>query len=281
MQLLKMFRPGHQGQGHSARQMWTSTRARTWAGSGRHSGERGYGLRMGVRDGVPLPGRTPAEVVSQLTHRIFGPLRLDRVRVVLDYHGLAGSPAAGRPEIAARYRITPPTVGNRVAKVRAAGSRLPLHPGIVDQATRASAAGDDHLGRVRIAATLDLPLPAAAPLPAAPPALPVPPVASGRAAARLLAAVGPTDIATLVAAVNRSRSYRRGALIAADALSAALTAVGAVPGIDGTWSPPPGMVAPAGTGSSSPPQAAVNSPAARWCRCSPRPGTAPRPRAGR
>jgi hypothetical protein len=199
---------------------------------------------MGVRDGVPLPGRTPAEVVSQLTHRIFGPLRLDRVRVVLDYHGLAGSPAAGRPEIAARYRITPPTVGNRVAKVRAAGSRLPLHPGIVDQATRASCVGDDHLGRVRIAATLHLPLPAAAPLPAAPPVLPAPPVASGRAAARLLAAVGPTDIATLVAAVNRSRSYRRGALIAADALSAALTAVGAVPGIDGTWSPPPGMVAP-------------------------------------
>ena len=55
------------------------------------SGRIPYG--HGVRDGVPLPGRSPTEVLSQLAYRVFGPLRPDRVRVVLDYHGLAGHPA--------------------------------------------------------------------------------------------------------------------------------------------------------------------------------------------
>src|SRR5664279_6016082 len=50
-----------------------------------------YGRR--VRDGVPLPGRSPTEVLPQLAYRVFGPLHPDRVRVVLDYHGLDGQPA--------------------------------------------------------------------------------------------------------------------------------------------------------------------------------------------
>jgi hypothetical protein len=44
--------------------------------------EPGYGRRM--RDGAPLPGRTPAQVLSQLAHRVFGPLQPSRTRIVLD-----------------------------------------------------------------------------------------------------------------------------------------------------------------------------------------------------
>src|SRR6478735_1126217 len=52
----------------------------------------GYGLRM--RDGAPLPGRTPAQMLSQLAYRVFGPLQPTRTRVVLDYHGLLDHPPA-------------------------------------------------------------------------------------------------------------------------------------------------------------------------------------------
>jgi len=50
-----------------------------------------------VRDGVPLPGRFPTEVLSQLADRVFGPLHPDRVRVVLDYHGMDGNPPGASP----------------------------------------------------------------------------------------------------------------------------------------------------------------------------------------
>ena len=59
-----------------------------------------------MRDGVPLPGVSPADVVGQLTHRVFGPLQPNRVRQVLDYHGLAGRRAGTRTEIAARLKVT-------------------------------------------------------------------------------------------------------------------------------------------------------------------------------
>jgi hypothetical protein len=36
----------------------------------------------------PLSGMSPAQVVSQLAHRVFGPLHLERTRVVLEYHFL-------------------------------------------------------------------------------------------------------------------------------------------------------------------------------------------------
>lgn len=201
---------------------------------------------MGVRDGVPLPGRTPAEVVSQLTHRVFGPLRLHRVQVVLDYHGLAGNPAAGRTEIAARYGIAPATVKNRVAKVWEAGARLPVSPDIVDQSSRASLVGEDHLGRTRIADTLSLPVPLPPPVDPSPGTAVAPrlPLTSGRAAARLLAAVGPLTTGTLLAAVNRSRRHHRRSDLSADDLIAALLAIGASLSDDGTWEPPPGTVAP-------------------------------------
>ena len=81
-----------------------------------------------MRDGDPLPGMSPAQVVSQLAHRVFGPLHLDRVRVVLDYHGLADRAAGTLAEVAARHGVTTRTVSLHVKAVRAAGATLPLSP---------------------------------------------------------------------------------------------------------------------------------------------------------
>ena len=71
------------------------------------------------------PGVSPADVVSQLTHRVIGPPQPNRIRGVLDYHGLAGRPAGTRTEIASRHRVPGATVTNQVRTVRAAGARLP------------------------------------------------------------------------------------------------------------------------------------------------------------
>src|SRR6476620_6247823 len=113
-----------------------------------------------MRDGVPLPGVSPADVVGQLTHRVFGPLQPNRIRQVLDYHGLAGRPAGTRTEIAAWHRVTGATVTNQVRTVRAAGVSLPLTPTLITAVTRRSEPADDHIRRVRIADTLGLPRPA-------------------------------------------------------------------------------------------------------------------------
>ena len=208
------------------------------------SGRVPYGRR--VRDGVPLPGRSPTEVLSQLAYRVFGPLHPDRVRVVLDYHGLDGQPAGRLAEIAARQHVTSRTVSNRVAAVRAAGARLPLTDEVITEVTRASTPGDDHRARVRIAGTLGLPAPAAPPrqAPVTSSASPVSPaqLRAARAAARVLAAVGPLPLDTLLAAVTRSRRFRTRAPLTATALAAGLTAVGATTGPDGHWHPPPGTV---------------------------------------
>ena len=112
-----------------------------------------------MRDGTPLPGRTPAQVLSQLAYRVFGPLQPTRTRIVLYYHGLLGHPAGSSAQVAARHHVTTRTIANNVAAVRAAGSRIPLSAPLIAEATRVSAPGDDHLGRARIAATLGLPTP--------------------------------------------------------------------------------------------------------------------------
>ena len=72
-----------------------------------------------MRDGAPLPGRTPAQALSQLTHRVIGPLQPARTRIVLDYHGLLDHPAGSLVQIAARHHVTSRTVSNNVAAVRA------------------------------------------------------------------------------------------------------------------------------------------------------------------
>ena len=92
--------------------------------------------RSRMRDGLPLPGLTPQEVVSQLIHRVLGPLRPDRLRWVLDYYGLAGAPAAALKETARRNRITVGMMTVQTANVRAAGAALPLHPAIITAAMR-------------------------------------------------------------------------------------------------------------------------------------------------
>gem|GEM_PF-3576272 len=113
------------------------------------------------------PASAPAAVVSLLVHRVLGPLRRDRIRMVPDYHGLAwpGRPT-DRPTdtlgaVAARNRVAPPTDSSHVRRVRAAAVGLTLPAGLVRDATRPSRPGEDHTARKRISATLHLPAPAA------------------------------------------------------------------------------------------------------------------------
>jgi hypothetical protein len=202
-----------------------------------------------VRDGVPLPGLTPPEVVSQLAHRVFGPLQPNRVRQVLDYHGLAGHPAGTRGQVAARHHVTSATVSNQVRTVRAAGARLPVTTMMISAVTRRSGPTEDHVGRVRIADTLGLPRPAP-PEPANPPIPRIPQSGSSagpkitRAAAQVLSAVDPLDLHTLLTAVERFRRFRNRKPLTATDLAAALTTIGAVPGPDGHWAAPPSVTAP-------------------------------------
>ena len=193
------------------------------------------------------PGLTPVDVLSQLAHRVFGPLHLDRTRVVLDYHGAAGHTAGTLAEVAARHGVTTRTVSNHVRAVRSAGETLPLSTDLVAAATRRSRAGEDHLARVRTARTLGLPEPQA-------PAGKAPVLsrdlvssnvaAAAWSAARVLAAVGPLNLDTLHAAVTRSRRFRHRTPFTATELGTALTAAGAEQGPDGRWHAPPGVPVP-------------------------------------
>ena len=98
-----------------------------------------------------------------------------------------------------------------VAAVRAAGTRIPLTDEVITEVTRASNPGDDHRARVRTAGTLGLPSPVRpprqAPVTFASPVSPAQ-LRAARAAARVLAAVGPLPLDTLLAAVTRSRRFR-------------------------------------------------------------------------
>jgi len=129
---------------------------------------------------------------------------------VLDYYGLLDHPAGGLAQIAARHHVTSRTVANNAAAVRAAGSRLPLPAPLIAEAARASAPGDDHLGRVRIATTLGLPAPPAAVVDESAPVGTAQPghVTVARAAVRVLAAVGPLDLPTVATAITRTRRVR-------------------------------------------------------------------------
>ncbi len=202
-----------------------------------------YGSR--VRNGVPLPGRTPQQVVSQLVYRVLGPLRPDRIRWVLDYHGLAGHPAAAPDETAQRCGVTVGMLRVHTGKVRAAGAALPLRPAVVAAAIRGSTPGEDHLGRVRIARTLRLPAPRKPPPPPRPPRADwqVDP-RTAQAAMRVLAAVGPLDPAALLGAVTRCQRFRGRHPPTTDALSAALTTLGAARDDQGRLHAPPGSPVP-------------------------------------
>ena len=108
----------------------------------------------------PPPGSTPAAVVSLLVHQVLGPLRRDRVRMVLDYHGLAGQPTGTLAAVAARNHVTPPTVSKHVHQVRVAATGITLPAELIEEVTRPSLPGEDHTARKRIAATLHLAAPA-------------------------------------------------------------------------------------------------------------------------
>jgi hypothetical protein len=138
--------------------------------------------------------------VSQLAHRLFGPLQPARIRVVLDYHGLLVNRAGALADIAARHHVTASTVSYNTAAVRAAGIKQPLSPSVVIDAERDSTPDDDHLGRVRIATTLGLTRPELAsvghPLDDGG-SLSSAQLAVARTALRLLTAVGPLTLPTI------------------------------------------------------------------------------------
>ena len=197
-----------------------------------------------MRDGVPLPGSTPPAVISQLAHRVFGPLRPDQVRAMLDYHGLAGHPAGRQVDVATRYGVTARTVANWAKALTAAGSRLPLSADLAAELTRRTRPGEDHLARTRTATTVGLP----APHPPAPTIAPAGPSQADRAAAaiaaRVLAAVGPLPLSVLRTAIERSRRYRSLPPVTTRRLTTALTALGATHDDQGHWHAPDDVTAP-------------------------------------
>ena len=198
-----------------------------------------------MRDGVPVPGSTPAAVLSQLAHRVFGPLRPDRVRVVLDFHGLADRPAVSVAAVADRHHIHPTTVANWAKTLAAAGARLPLTDELAAEVSRPSSSGEDHRGRVRVATSLAVPRPGLSVHPTRParPRLSQTDHRVAGIAVRVLAAAGPQTLDTLQAAIARSRRDRPRPNPADTSLTAALRTLGAVPDATGRWRAPPGRAA--------------------------------------
>ena len=128
------------------------------------AGQPRHGVPLMVkRDGVPLPGRTVPQVVSQLCWRVEGPFK-GRARSVVAWASLDGAPTVARREIAEQFGVTPPAIGQRIKRVAAAGSRLPLEPDLELEVSRPSLRGEDHRARSRWAELLgrQVPLPPAA-----------------------------------------------------------------------------------------------------------------------
>lgn len=202
-----------------------------------------------MRDAQPLPGKTPADVLSQLAHRTFGPLRIERVRAVLDFHGLADQEAETQIAVAGRHGITGSTLRDWRLRLAAAGSRQPLSVELVTEIARRSRQDEDHLSRARIASTFGLRPPATPRRPSLPPA--VRPSSQewasagtgARIACRVLVAVGPLTLPVLHESVLRSRRYRDGRHLRSEDLAAALTAVGASVDEHERWHAPPGWQA--------------------------------------
>lgn len=192
-----------------------------------------------VRNGRPLPGRTPTDQVSQLVFRVAGPLRLDKVKVVLDFHGLRGLSAATREETARRNGITSPTLRRWVGDVEVAGRRLPLAVELSGEVARRSRSGEDHLSRCRVASTLGL----REPMPPVVSVTPVPrplerDLAAARTGMRVLSALGPLGLVDLIDSVSRSRRFRDRGTIGPGALSTALSSLGATVTSQGLWQAP-------------------------------------------
>lgn len=189
----------------------------------------------------------PPVVLSQLAYRVFGPLRPDQVRTMLDYHGLAGRPAGTVLAVAGRHGITPPTLTRWSRMLTQAGARLPLAPELATEIARRTRSGEDHLARVRIAETLGL----AAPAPIAASVAGSVAVhlmqadqAAAAIAVRVLAAVGPLPSHVLRHAISRVRRFRSLPPITTGQLAAALVDVGVTCNDHGRWRAPADCEAP-------------------------------------
>lgn len=196
-----------------------------------------------VRDGQPLPGRTSADLMSQLIFRVCGPLRLDRVHLVLDFHGLRGVPAATREVTARRNGTTAPTLRRWLEAVGEVGSSLPLTPELSGEVARRSRMGEDHLSRCRVARTLGL----SEPMPPVVTVMRVPrpserDLAAARTGMRVLGAIGPLTLAELTDSVRRSRRFRDRGSSSPEDLSIALGSLGATQTSQGLWQAPAGEV---------------------------------------
>ncbi len=108
---------------------------------------------MSERDGIPLPGRTVPDVVSQLAFHVLGPYK-NRARSVLDWAGLRDQQPRLRRDVATSYGVTPQAIGQRIRRVAAAGARLPLHPTIEQDLLRAPLPGENPEVRRRCALLL-------------------------------------------------------------------------------------------------------------------------------
>lgn len=195
-----------------------------------------------------MPGTTPPVILSQLAYRVFGPLRPEQVQAMLDYHGLTGRVAGTKLAVAGRHGITPPTLTRWSRTLAHAGSRLPLTPELAGEISRRTRPGEDHLARVRLAATLGLAAPAPIATGPAPSMESRPSQADLSAAAiavRVLAAVGPLPLHALQDAVARARRFRPLPPIATGQMVAALVVVGATCDDHGRWQAPASAEAPA------------------------------------
>ena len=103
-------------------------------------------------------GRRFRTFLSQLIWRVLGPLK-GRAKSVLDWAGLGPAPPGILREIGARYGVSGPAVGQRIHRVAAAGSRLPLTTALENEVSRRSAPGENHLLRCRWALLLGRPRP--------------------------------------------------------------------------------------------------------------------------
>ena len=66
---------------------------------------------MSERDGIPLPGRTVPDVVSQLAFRVLGPYK-NRARSVLDWAGLRDQQPRLRRDVSTSYGVTHKQLGS-------------------------------------------------------------------------------------------------------------------------------------------------------------------------
>ena len=148
-----------------------------------------------------VPDGPPAVVVSQIVWRALGPQVPRRPRIVGEWVGLGGA-APVTAELLSRHQVSKATLYGWRAIVTDHARRFCFPPGLVEELTRPTAAGEDHLGRRRRALLLDLPIPARQPARKASPG----DLGLIRIITRLLAVLGPTPVAELLDAVHRSRT---------------------------------------------------------------------------